>query len=361
MSIAPSNNETTSPNRFLDHLATGQPLILAEGYVFELERRGYLSAGAFVPSVLLEDVEGVRQLTREYVRSGSTIIPALTYYVNKTKLNILGYDANGELLHKINKIALDLAWEVAREFEDQSILVCGDISNTTSYVPDDAESRKEVLAMFREQAKWAKEANVDFILAETMSYLGEALLALQAIKEVGLPALVNLAFTSDDYTKDGYVLEDAFRKLKEFGADVVGINCNVGPKQILPLLKRVRKAVSGPIAGVPVPYRTSAKCPCFFQLRDSESGSEHKPFPTGMDPFTCTRYEVADFGLRAKELGVQVIGTCCGNGPHHTRALAEALGLTTRASKFSPDMSKHFMLGNDARLLNENVQYATKY
>ena len=80
-------------NKFLKRLATGEPLVLAEGYIFELERRGYLQAGAYCPEVLLENPKVVQQLTEDYVNCGSDIIVVCTYYVNKQKLKLIGKDA----------------------------------------------------------------------------------------------------------------------------------------------------------------------------------------------------------------------------------------------------------------------------
>lgn len=88
--------------------------------------------------------------------------------------------------------------------------------------------------MFREQAKWAKEGGVDFIVAETISSYEEASLALQAIKETGLPAVVNLTGFVDGKTRDGVSFEETFKRLKAEGADVVGLNCGYGPGNIIP-------------------------------------------------------------------------------------------------------------------------------
>ena len=93
-----------------------------------------------------------------------------------------------------------------------------------------------------------------------------------------------------------------------------------------------------------IPYRTTEAEPSFSNLTDSccnclPTGS---PFPDALDPFTCNRYEIAEYTKRAADLGVQFFGLCCGNAPHLTRAMAEALGKTPPASKYSPDMSQHF-------------------
>ena len=83
-----------------------------------------------------------------------------------------------------------------------------------------------------------------------------------------------------------------------------------------------------------------------------------QPFPTALDPFVCTRYELGDFAREAFELGVTYLGVCCGAGPHHIRAVAEAIGRRPPASRYSPDMSKHAYLGTDARIPTENRDFA---
>ena len=128
---------------------------------------------------------------------------------------------------------------------------------------------------------------------------------------------------------------------------------------MMPLLKEIRDAVSGHVAALPVPYRTRDGEPTFQSLRDTEyTPPGEMSFPTGLDPFMCTRYEIADFATEAHALGVDYLGLCCGAGPHHIRSLAEALGRTPPASQYSPDMSKHAYFGTDESLQAENVEFA---
>ena len=81
------------------------------------------------------------------------------------------------------------------------------------------------------------------------------------------------------------------------------------------------------------------------------------PFPTALDPFMCNRYEIAEFARAAHAAGVGYLGLCCGGAPHHIRSLAEALGRTPPASRYSPDMSKHAYFGTDATLRKENLAF----
>ncbi len=338
----------------LDRLAEG-PVICAEGYLFEFERRGYLQAGAFVPEIVLEHPELVRQLHREFVHAGSDVVEAFTYYAHREKLRLIGKERQ---LEQMNRTALAVAKEVA---EESDALFAGDICNTNVFVGDDA-SRRAVRAMFDEQIGWAREAGVDFVIGETFSWGEEALIALDAIKEAGLPAVVTLSIHQEPVTREGWTPEDTCKRLEERGADVVGLNCIRGPETMLPLLERIRAAVDGHVAALPVPYRTHQEQPTFQSLRDPDYDDlpDGRPFPTALDPFVCNRFELGDFARAAHELGVTYLGVCCGAGPHHIRSVAEALGRTPPASRYSADMSKHAFLGTEQSLKPEYREYADK-
>jgi betaine-homocysteine S-methyltransferase len=130
---------------------------------------------------------------------------------------------------------------------------------------------------------------------------------------------------------------------------------------MLPLLEEVRAAVTIHVAALPVPYRTHATEPSMQSLRDPlADGPDHRAFPTGLDPFTCTRGEVARFSAEALALGIHYLGLCCGAAPHHVRAMAEALGRSPEASHYSADMSKHAYLGTDATLKPEYQAYVQR-
>lgn len=86
-------------------------MVLAEGYIFELERRGYLSAGPFCPEILLERPEVIKAVTQDFVRCGSEVIMACTYYINRPKLKLVGKPGE-DVLYKLNQIALQIAREV---------------------------------------------------------------------------------------------------------------------------------------------------------------------------------------------------------------------------------------------------------
>ena len=345
--------KTTNDKGLLKRLETG-PVICAEGYVFELERRGYVQAGSFVPEVLLEHPNAVVELHREFLYAGSDVIEALTYYAHREKLRLVGLEGR---LKEINRTALKLARQVADEGD---ALVAGNICNTNIYAPDDSQREAEVRKMFEEQVGWAVDAGVDFVIAETLSFLGEALIALDVIRQSGATSVITLAIHQHaTEMRDGYSAVEACQRLKDAGADVVGLNCIRGPDTMLPLLKDIRARVEGPLAALPVPYRTTVLEPTFQSLTDTQCTClpDNRSFPAALDPFTSTRYEIAEFATEAFELGVLYQGVCCGAGPHHIRSMAEALGKQPRASRYSPDMSKHYALGDDAQLRKEQLKY----
>lgn len=328
-------------NSLVERLDEG-PLLVAEGFVFELERACLLQAGAFVPAVLLETPEAVRHLTDRFIESGSDVVLALTYYTNQDKLRRVGLEGK---LEEINKVALgiarDAANDAARKF-GRDYLVAGNICNTYEFEDfrDVDRYRREVVPGIRQQVEWARDAEVDLVVGETYACFDEARIHLELIKEAGLPAVMTLSARGDQLP-EGISYEEACHVLFEEGADVVGLNCTRGPETMLPILERIRDRIpaSGHVAALPVPYRTNEREPIFLRLGRGQA------FPTGLDTYLCDRQTMADFATRARDMGVRYIGACCGAGPHHIRAMAEALGRVTPASRFSPDMSKHGALG----------------
>lgn len=313
-------------------------LLCAEGYIFQLEHRGYISAGVYVPEVVLDYPDALKELHREFARAGSDVQVALTYYAHREKLKAVGREND---LERMNRAAIGIAAEVAAE---TGALVAGNICNTGVYDVNNAEaSGQEVRRQYVEQVRWAAEEGVDFVLAETIEYVGEALIALEVIQQAGLAAVIN--FTSHtDKTKDGYSWVEAFQILEKQGVDVVGLNCGRGPAAMLPLLREVRAAVSCPIAALPIAYRTTPEAPSFQALSNPDGTSA---YTLGLERFLCTRQEMADFAREAKAIGVEFIGICCGGEPYHFREMAEAIGRRTPASKYSPDMKRHYIFGSD--------------
>lgn len=320
------------------------------GMIFELERRGYVSAGPYTPEVVLEHPQVVKQLHEDFARAGAEVIQACTYYAHEEKLKVIGRQ---DALKELNQTAVRLAAEVAETYGG---LVAGNLCNTWVYAPADPSTHREARRQFDDQIAYQGTDRTDFFIAETIEYLGEAMIALEAIRAAGKVAMITLGFKYKDETLDGVPLEEAFRRLADAGAEIVGINCFRDPGMMLPLAERLRRAVPGFTATQPVAYHCSPERP-YFQVQERHGDPA---FPLELDPFMLTRREMAAYALQARDMGINYIGACCGTGPHHIRAMAEALGRTVPGSRYSPRLEMHPIIGEkehvrekDARILAE--------
>jgi betaine-homocysteine S-methyltransferase len=337
-------------------------IVCAEGYLFEMERRGYLSAGAFVPEVALENPEALHMLHRDFQHAGSDVVLAFTYNAHREKMRIIDKE---DLLEPLNRAALKIARDVAADVPQgtEPNLFAGNISNSNIWNPEDARSQQEARGMFEEMVGWAVDEKVDYIIGETFYYAEEAFSALAAIERSGLPAVITIAPMAENIMHDGWQIADACKELEQRGADVVGMNCFRGPATMMPYLREIRASVACHVAALPVPYRTTEQHPTFFNLQDpgSTAAPPHgRIFPTALDPLYCNRYEIRAFAEEAWAADIRYLGVCCGAAPIHIRETAEAMGRKPPASRYSENMHKHFMYGNDERLAKHITSYGNK-
>lgn len=336
-----------------ERLDAGESIIVGEGYVWEFERRGYLKGGAFVPEVVLEHPEVVRALHYEYVHAGSDVVEAFTYYAHREKLRSIGREAD---LEKLNKTALKIAREVA---DDTGTLMAGNINGTGIFAPDDPKTHQYARDMFKEQVQWAVEGGCDYIIAETFCYLGEALIALDVIKLAGVPAVVTLVPYVPDVTLDDVSFGKACRKLEDAGADIVGLNCSRGPETMQPLLKRVRKACKGPIAALPVPFRTTRQFPTYISFKDPET--DETLYPDNISSFACNRRDIKKFAEDAKAIGVQYVGLCCGNSANYLREIAMVYDKNPPSLRYAPDVTQNILVSESGGKANQDFQKVRKF
>src|SRR5581483_5944566 len=286
------------------------PVLGDGGYLLELEKRGWVRAGPFTPEVALLYPEALRELHVEFREAGADVLQALTFYASRDKLATVGLENR---LEDLNRAAV----RVAREVAGDQCLVAGNISLTWMYEPDSPSAADRVRRTFDEQLAVQVEEGVDFIIGETFSWLGEALLAVERGKKTGLPTMVTICFENSDQTADGKSAAEAAKALFDAGADVVGMNCLRPPEHILRPMEEMRKAVSGYLACQPVGYHTPKDKPDFTSLPE---------FPYALDPLQLTRKEMADYAVKAREIGLNYIGSCCGSVAIHVREMARALG-----------------------------------
>jgi betaine-homocysteine S-methyltransferase len=187
------------------------------------------------------------------------------------------------------------------------------------------------------------ERGIDFIIGETFSWLGEALLCLERIKKAGLPAMITMSYEAVPRCYEGYPPAECAKRLADAGADIVGVNCLRNPEHTLPLVQQMRDAVSTFVACQPAAYRTPADKPDFTSLPD---------FPFALDPLQLTREEMAQYAIQARNMGINYIGSCCGSVATHVREMARALGKIPAAerswkSKTGKPMSAYEYYGHE--------------
>lgn len=293
----------------LERLKDG-PVLGDGGYLLELEKRGWVRPGPFTPEVAIVYPNALRELHIEFREAGAEVLQALTFYASRDKLATVGLE---DRVEDINRSAVRVAKEVAGD----QCLVAGNLSLTWMYEHGSVSSADRVRETFDEQLRIQCDEGVDFIIGETFSWLGEALLAVERAKKTGLPVMVTICFENKDQTAEGTNAADAAKTLLDAGADIVGMNCLRSPEHTLPSMEKMRKAVDGYLACQPVGYRTPKDKPDFTSLPE---------FPYGLDPLQLTRKEMGEYALSAKAIGINYIGSCCGSVAEHVREMARVLG-----------------------------------
>jgi len=287
------------------------------GFVFALEKRGYVKAGPWTPEAVVEEPEAVRQLHREFLRAGSNVMQAFTFYASDDKLANRGNKSSE--LHScegINKAACDLARQVA---EEGDALMAGGLSETPTYLSgcNKEDTQKE----FRKQVEVFKKNKVDFILAEYFEYIEEMEWAIEVCKESGLPVVASMCIGPEGDCR-GVPCGECGVRMAKAGADVVGINCHFDPFVTLDGLRLMKAAMDAEgikkhMISQPLAFHTpDAKRQGFIDLPE---------FPFGLEPRICTRWDMHRYAREAYDLGVRYIGGCCGFEPYHIRAIAEEL------------------------------------
>ena len=262
------------------------PVICAEGFLFEIERRGYMSSGEFVPMVALEHPEVLENLHKDFQHAGSDIVQAFTYNGHREKMKVIGKE---ELIEPLNRQALKIAKKVAKNpIGKEPNLMAGNISNSNIWNDHDSKTFPIVEKMFSEMVAWAVDEGADMLIGETFYYAEEAYMALNVMKKSGLPCVITIAPMGENIMRDGVSIIDTCKELEQLGGDVVGMNCFRGPPTMMPYLREIRKTLKCHVAALPINFRTTGKHPTFFNLPDDNGCECHTPhkttFPTA---FQC--------------------------------------------------------------------------
>ncbi len=292
-------------NRFLARLERGPWPLLSDGAMgTQLHAHG-ISLSACFDALNLTQPELVAEIHRAYLKAGAEMLQTNTFGANRFKLG--RHDLEHQLV-AINRAGVEIARRVAAEFPEREILIAGDVGPLgVRLAPFGRVQLEEARAAFAEQIRALAEAGVDFILIETISDLYEAREAVAAAREVcDLPVLVSMTFTRDNVTLLGDSPAKVAQVLSATGADVIGVNCSVGPAQALRILQQMRQAA--PTARFSV--MPNAGWP--------EQVGDRVMYPAGPEYF-------GDYTHAFRESGAMIVGGCCGTTPAHIAAMRAAL------------------------------------
>lgn len=288
---------------FLDRLAQGP--LLADGAMGTLLFQHGVPFERCFDELNVAHAALVEGIHREYLAAGAELIETNTFGANSVRLSAHGLEDRAAVLARQGvKVARN-----AREIAGTSAFVAGSMGPLgKALAPFGTVSPAEAEAAFRVQAEGLLEGGLDVFVLETFQDLTEILAAIRAVRSVTaeVPIVAQMTFGEDGKTRYGHTPALVVRALKQAGADVVGVNCGVGPQATLELLEQFVAAAEG----TPVSAMPNAGLPQFVE---------------GRYVYLSSPEYFADFAARAVALGVKVIGGCCGTTPAHIKAMRERL------------------------------------
>jgi betaine-homocysteine S-methyltransferase len=267
-------------------------------------------SGQYTPEIAIEHPDALRELHREFLHAGSQVLQALTFFGTREKLTRAGYGAQTE---EINQAAVALAKEIA----GKQALVAGSVSRTQLFERQGPAAAGYVRDLINEQIHLLQHSGVDLLILETFFHLEEMRIALECVRESGLPIIATMSFRPQvAVSSDGYSAVECARAMADGGANAIGANCEQEPSRMLPVLRQMRDAVSVPIAAQPAAFHTTDETPCFTRLT---------AFPDALETIQIERAAFRNFARVAKAEGFGYIGGCCGCNAAYIRVMAEEL------------------------------------
>jgi 5-methyltetrahydrofolate--homocysteine methyltransferase len=281
----------------------GAPLLLDGGMGTLLQERG-LDDGGCGELWNVERPDEVRRCHEDYARAGVRILTTNTFGGTRPRLEMHGL---GDRVYELNRAGAEVARSVA---DAHGALVAGGLGPTGELLePLGVLSRDGARAVFAEQLAGLRAGGVDLVLVETISDLAEAEAAVEAAREVvpDLPVAVTMSFDTNLRTMMGVRPADAVLALAAAGADAVGANCGRGPAEM--------EAIAAQMAEV--------RPEGLLLVAQSNAGL---PQVVG-DAFEydCSPADLAEHARVLRDLGVDLVGACCGSTPAHLAAMREAL------------------------------------
>lgn len=283
---------------FLNLLKNG-PILFDGATGTNLQAAG-MPTGVSPEQWILEHKEVMRQLQTSYIEAGSNIVLSPTFTGNRIKLLEYG------LADHIEQINHDLV-QISKEAVKGRGYVAGDMTMTGEQLyPMGTLEFEELVEVYKEQANYLFQAGVDLFVVETMMSLSEARACVLAIKETcDLPIIVSMTYNEDGRTLYGTDPVTAVVVLQSLGIDAIGVNCSTGPKEMIPIIKKLKE-----YANIPILAKPNAGLPTLVD---------------GNTSYNMSPKEFAEFGVQLVEAGAALIGGCCGTTADHISALKEAV------------------------------------
>ena len=281
------------------------PLILDGATGTQLQKRGY-DGKICAEQWVLEHPEAILDLQKKYIEAGSDVIYAPTFGANRVKLEENGiFNRTREYNIRLAELSKQAVREAGAEGR---VLVAGDIAPTGKFLAPMGDARfEELYDIYYEQASALEEAGVDMFVIETMMTVSDARAAMLAVKAVSdRPVMVSFTCDQEGRTVTGSDIAAVLDIIQGMGADVFGMNCSVGPEDMLRQMKRLHH-----YAQVPLAAKANAGMP---ETIDGKTVYNYPP-----ERFAAVQYAFA-------KAGVCLFGGCCGTGPEHVRAMKEAAG-----------------------------------
>lgn len=250
---------------------------------------------------ILDHPDVLVELQKAYVEAGSQILCAPTFGANRFNLSSHGLGAQvEEMNHELVKIS--------KKAVDGKAYVAGDVTAIVKMIGMSPEATYEkAMERYKEQMRYLVDAGVDVILMETMTSMDEAMAALEAAQQVcDLPVLCSMTIDADGSIYAGGHIFEAAETLQEMGADAVGINCSVGPEQLVSIVEGLNQRLH-----IPMIVKPNAGMP--------------KISDTGEASYDMTPEH---FGRSMKvllEKGAKIVGGCCGTTPDYIRELKKII------------------------------------
>lgn len=280
---------------------TESGVVLLDGATGSNLRMAGMPVGVCAEQWVLEHPAVLQELQRAYADAGSQIVYAPSFSANRISLQRFG------LQDQVVEMNARLA-AISREAVGGKALVAGDITTTGEMLePAGSLSLDELYTVYQEQVRALAGAGVDLLVAETMLSVQETAVALDAARSVcDLPVMCTLTLQADGSAIYGGSAAEAVTTLQELGAAAVGLNCSVGPDQLVAVVAHMRS-----VARVPIIAKPNAGMPV---INDK-----------GEAIYSMAASDFARHVARLVEAGAGIVGGCCGTTPAYIRELAKLL------------------------------------